>query len=172
MKQHFGAALRAHRQARGISLAALSKAVNYSKGHLSNIERGARIATKELARTCDDALDAGGRLSGLVLCVANGGAANRASATEADVLGQAIEALGKIAALANELGAGVRLITDAVVSTTPRIGAHPSLVIADESQTPTSTAAGSVGVDVPAPRRLPAGSDTSRRSQSQSLRKS
>lgn len=65
-QDRFGQALRAHRRAKGISLAALSAAVNYSRGHLSNIECGARGATAELAGACDDALCAHGSLSGLL----------------------------------------------------------------------------------------------------------
>lgn len=112
----FGAALRARRQARGVSLEALSKIVNYSKGHLGNVERGARAATKELARACDSALGAEGRLSSLVSHAPTISAQSpfaEGGATEA--LEKAVEVLIKIAKLADELGASARVIADAVI---------------------------------------------------------
>lgn len=63
----FGARLRTLRLARGMSQAALSRLVHYSKGYLSKIESGVKPATVDLARRCDDALGAGGELATLLL---------------------------------------------------------------------------------------------------------
>jgi tetratricopeptide (TPR) repeat protein len=51
---------------RGLSLTALSERVHYSKGYLSKVETGDRPATAELARRCDEVLDAKGTLASLV----------------------------------------------------------------------------------------------------------
>ncbi|MFD8979486.1 helix-turn-helix domain-containing protein [Streptomyces sp. NPDC059564] len=59
----FGNDLRARRLAEGLSLSELSKVVHYSKGHLSRIETGRKQASEDLARRCDDALRAQGRLA-------------------------------------------------------------------------------------------------------------
>jgi transcriptional regulator with XRE-family HTH domain len=61
-ESNFGDELRRAREAKGVSLAALSRRVNFSKGHLSNVERGTRKATDSLAALCDDVLGAGGDL--------------------------------------------------------------------------------------------------------------
>lgn len=49
-----------------MTLSNLSRSVNFSKGHLSNVERGTRQATKDLIQRCDAALDVGGRLIGMM----------------------------------------------------------------------------------------------------------
>ncbi|MFI9232891.1 helix-turn-helix domain-containing protein [Streptomyces rimosus] len=62
----FGFELRRRRTATGWSLARLSMAVHYSKGHLSKVETGLKRPTPELARLCDTALGADGALAALV----------------------------------------------------------------------------------------------------------
>ncbi|MEW2031864.1 helix-turn-helix domain-containing protein [Streptomyces roseifaciens] len=61
-----GEELRRLRQERGMSLAGLSRAVHYTKGYLSRVETGEKPMTPEVARRCEEALGAGGVLSGLV----------------------------------------------------------------------------------------------------------
>ncbi|MBB5085238.1 nSTAND1 domain-containing NTPase [Nonomuraea endophytica] len=58
----FGAELRRWRTLRGLSLTTLAELVHYSKGYLSKIENGAKRPTPELARACDQALEAKGAL--------------------------------------------------------------------------------------------------------------
>ncbi|WP_440902141.1 helix-turn-helix domain-containing protein [Actinosynnema sp.] len=67
MTQHeaFGIELRRRRNAAGLSLQDLAKELNYSKGHLSKIETGAKAPTPQLARQADAVLSAGGELSRL-----------------------------------------------------------------------------------------------------------
>ncbi|MEZ0014152.1 helix-turn-helix domain-containing protein, partial [Kitasatospora sp. GAS206B] len=60
--QEFGAELRRLRTARGLSLSALSRLLHYSKGYLSKIENGSKPAGPDLARRCDQLLDADGAL--------------------------------------------------------------------------------------------------------------
>ncbi|MDT7843876.1 helix-turn-helix transcriptional regulator [Streptomyces justiciae] len=62
----FGAELRRLRIEAGLTLTQLAATVHYSKGQLSKIETGGKQAGVELARLCDAALDAGGRLAALV----------------------------------------------------------------------------------------------------------
>jgi transcriptional regulator with XRE-family HTH domain len=62
----FGGELRGRRLAAGLSLTDLSRLVHYSKGQLSKVERGLKVPSRELARLCDAALDAGGVLAALV----------------------------------------------------------------------------------------------------------
>ena len=62
----FGAALRRHRQAAGLSLADIAGRTHFSKGYLSKIENGRSPASRYIAEVCDDALDAGGDLLALV----------------------------------------------------------------------------------------------------------
>jgi len=61
----FGAELRRRRQEAGLSLSELATLVQYSKSHLSKVERGKRPSL-QLARACDRALDAQGALESLV----------------------------------------------------------------------------------------------------------
>ncbi|GAB2607791.1 hypothetical protein GCM10027168_45910 [Streptomyces capparidis] len=58
----FPAELRRLRERRGLSLADLSRRTHYSKGYLSKIETGAKRVTADVARRCDEVLDAGGEL--------------------------------------------------------------------------------------------------------------
>jgi transcriptional regulator with XRE-family HTH domain len=58
----FGAALRRHRTAAGLSLRSLSALVNYDYGYLGQIERGDRQASAALAAACDRHLHASGSL--------------------------------------------------------------------------------------------------------------
>jgi transcriptional regulator with XRE-family HTH domain len=58
----FGDMLRGLRSELELSLGDLAKATNYSKGYLSNIERGNKPPTDDLARLCDQALGARGEL--------------------------------------------------------------------------------------------------------------
>lgn len=62
----FGEELRRRRLAAGFTLTDLSRRVYYSKGQLSKVERGLKPPSRELARLCDTALDAGGELAALV----------------------------------------------------------------------------------------------------------
>ncbi|MFL4952718.1 helix-turn-helix domain-containing protein [Streptomyces sp. MMS24-I31] len=58
--------LRRRRQQRGLSLADLARQTHYSKGYLSKIETGAKRATVDVARRCDQILGAEGALLRLV----------------------------------------------------------------------------------------------------------
>ncbi|WP_434587550.1 nSTAND1 domain-containing NTPase [Streptomyces sp. A5-4] len=62
----FGEELRRLRGERGISLTALARSIHYSKGYLSKIENGGKPPTPDVARRCDEVLDAGGALLRLV----------------------------------------------------------------------------------------------------------
>ncbi|MEV0357861.1 helix-turn-helix domain-containing protein [Nocardia sp. NPDC050697] len=63
--RRFGQELRRLRMKRGHSLGDLAEFVHYSKGHLSKIENGHASPTAPLARACDTALAAEGRLIAL-----------------------------------------------------------------------------------------------------------
>ncbi|MFD5426230.1 helix-turn-helix domain-containing protein, partial [Streptomyces sp. NPDC127084] len=65
-KPHFPAQLRRLRQERGLSLSELSRLTHYSKGYLSKIETGAKRATIDVARRCDQVLRADGELLALL----------------------------------------------------------------------------------------------------------
>ncbi|MGO1053034.1 ATP-binding protein [Crossiella sp. CA198] len=58
----FGAELRAWRVRKGLSLSQLSTLVHYDKGHLSRVERGLIPSVTALAKACDTALNADGKL--------------------------------------------------------------------------------------------------------------
>jgi hypothetical protein len=60
--ESFGAQLRECRDAAGISMGKLSRLVNYSKGYLSKIENDLKPPNPTVARLCDAALGADGRL--------------------------------------------------------------------------------------------------------------
>ncbi|MET9731121.1 helix-turn-helix domain-containing protein [Streptomyces sp. NPDC006458] len=62
----FPAQLRRLRRERGLSLADLARHTHYSKGYLSKIETGAKPATVDVARRCDQILRARGELLRLV----------------------------------------------------------------------------------------------------------
>jgi transcriptional regulator with XRE-family HTH domain len=62
---NFGQELRRRRLQCGFSLNQLSEITFYSKGHLSNVEKGAKQPGKEFARRLDQALRAGGELARL-----------------------------------------------------------------------------------------------------------
>ncbi|WP_234443574.1 helix-turn-helix domain-containing protein [Streptomyces sp. NRRL B-24484] len=62
----FGPELRKRRIAAGLTLTRLAGLLNYSKGHLSKIERGEKAPPPELARRCDAQLGAGGELERLL----------------------------------------------------------------------------------------------------------
>lgn len=62
----FADELRRTRSAAGLSLSELARRVHYSKGYLSKVETGAKPAGIDLARRCDAALDAGGKLAALL----------------------------------------------------------------------------------------------------------
>ncbi|MGW4943908.1 helix-turn-helix domain-containing protein [Actinoplanes sp. NPDC004185] len=66
MRLSFGAELQRRRLATGVSLTRFARTVNYSKSHLSKIENGVKLPGPELARICDSALGAGGKLAELV----------------------------------------------------------------------------------------------------------
>ncbi|WUJ76392.1 helix-turn-helix domain-containing protein [Streptomyces sp. NBC_00377] len=58
----FPAQLRRLRRQRGLSLADMARQTHYSKGYLSKIETGAKRATVDVARRCDQILEAEGGL--------------------------------------------------------------------------------------------------------------
>jgi transcriptional regulator with XRE-family HTH domain len=62
----FGVELRRRRMQAGLSLADLAAKVHYDKGHLSKVENGRKLPSKELARYCDTALGCAGDLARLV----------------------------------------------------------------------------------------------------------
>src|SRR5215207_600617 len=62
----FGDELHSRRLAAGLSLPALARMVHYSAGYLSKIENRHKRPTAELARQCDTALRAGGKLAVMV----------------------------------------------------------------------------------------------------------
>ncbi|MBV9023395.1 MAG: helix-turn-helix domain-containing protein [Streptomycetaceae bacterium] len=62
----FGEELRRLRKHQGLSLSALACLLHYSKGYLSKIENGAKPPTLDLARRCEQALQAKGALVRLV----------------------------------------------------------------------------------------------------------
>ncbi|MEV6687109.1 helix-turn-helix domain-containing protein [Streptomyces sp. NPDC051130] len=62
----FAAELRRLRRRRNVSLSDLARSIHYSKGYLSKIENGRKPPTPDVARRCDEALDAGGELLRLV----------------------------------------------------------------------------------------------------------
>jgi transcriptional regulator with XRE-family HTH domain len=62
----FPTQLRRLRQERGLSLTDLARQTHYSKGYLSKIETGAKRATVDVARLCDQVLRAEGELLRLV----------------------------------------------------------------------------------------------------------
>lgn len=61
----FGEELRRRRLAASLTLTGLARLVHYSKSQLSKVERGIKMPSRELARLCDAALDAGGTLTAL-----------------------------------------------------------------------------------------------------------
>ncbi|GAA1288668.1 helix-turn-helix transcriptional regulator [Saccharothrix xinjiangensis] len=65
MHDTFAAQLRRLRVERELSLSGLSRLVHYSRGYLSKVENGLASANPELAKSCDEALDAGGALVAL-----------------------------------------------------------------------------------------------------------
>ncbi|MEH1099606.1 helix-turn-helix transcriptional regulator [Micromonospora sp. CPCC 205561] len=65
-RESFGRTLSRLRLQRGLSLARLAERVNYSRGHLGNVENGTRRPNLELARLCDAELQADGALVRLV----------------------------------------------------------------------------------------------------------
>ena len=61
-----GAAIRAMREAEGVSLRAFSASLgNYSPGHLSRVERGLTAPSQEFVEACESQLDADGLLLSL-----------------------------------------------------------------------------------------------------------
>jgi hypothetical protein len=60
--ESFGELLRECRDIAGLSMGELSRRVNYSKGYLSKIENDLKPPNATVAKLCDAALDAGGRL--------------------------------------------------------------------------------------------------------------
>ena len=61
----FGRELRRLREQRGLSLQKFADLVNYSRGYIGKVETGDKPPTGELARRCDDVLEAGGTLTAL-----------------------------------------------------------------------------------------------------------
>ncbi|MET7938362.1 helix-turn-helix transcriptional regulator [Streptomyces sp. NPDC005322] len=62
----FAQELRHRRLDAGVTLAELAVRVHYSKGQLSKVERGVKAPSRDLARLCDAALEAGGALVALL----------------------------------------------------------------------------------------------------------
>ncbi|MCX5384060.1 helix-turn-helix domain-containing protein [Streptomyces sp. NBC_00083] len=58
----FAAELRRLRALRKVSLTGLARSIHYSKGYLSKIENGSKPPTLDVARRCDDVLEARGAL--------------------------------------------------------------------------------------------------------------
>ena len=83
--REFGHELRRLRTERGLSLAELASAVHYSKSHLSKVENGAKTAGPGLARRCDAALGAEGRLAGLAARTPTGASPHGDPPTAGDV---------------------------------------------------------------------------------------
>lgn len=61
-----GQELRRLREARGMSLARLAASIHYTKGYLSRVETGHKPLSAAMAASCDEVLDTGGVLTGLV----------------------------------------------------------------------------------------------------------
>src|SRR5258708_5616458 len=61
----FGRELRRLRTRRGLSLQKLAELVNYTRGYIGKVETGDKPPPAELARRCDDVLEAGGQLVAL-----------------------------------------------------------------------------------------------------------
>lgn len=64
MPESFGARLRAHRIAAGLSLGELARRVNYHKSYLSKLENDRQQPSLTVAKLCDAALGTGGLLAG------------------------------------------------------------------------------------------------------------
>ncbi|GGS46512.1 helix-turn-helix domain-containing protein [Actinokineospora fastidiosa] len=62
MAESFGALLRELRATAGMSMGELARRVNYSKSYLSKVENDVKPPQETMARLCDGALNAGGRL--------------------------------------------------------------------------------------------------------------
>lgn len=73
MPDSFGSALRAMREAAGLSLAALARRASVSKSQLGNLETGTRQPTIDIAEAIDRALRAGGVLIELAAIERGGG---------------------------------------------------------------------------------------------------
>lgn len=58
----FGEMLRQLRTQRGLSLSELARAIHYNKGYLSRVENGLRVPSEDVARQCDEVLNARGDL--------------------------------------------------------------------------------------------------------------
>jgi transcriptional regulator with XRE-family HTH domain len=71
----FGTELRRRRAGAGLSLTDLAALVHYSRSHLSKVETGAKVPSRDLARRCDAALGAEGALA--VLAPARSGVRTR-----------------------------------------------------------------------------------------------
>ena len=56
----FGQMLRQLREEHELSLTAFATSIHYNKGYLSRIERGLQPPSEDLARLCDNALNARG----------------------------------------------------------------------------------------------------------------
>jgi transcriptional regulator with XRE-family HTH domain len=119
----FGAALRRHRLAGGLSLSDLAKRVHYSKGHISKVETGRRGPSPDLAKRCDAALGANGALAGLVPPLAAGSPSALAGPTHDQWIIQVDSAgTGGFGAVAHHYPAG------ATVSLSPLTWAMPQAV--------------------------------------------
>lgn len=64
--ESFGTVLQSWRNRRGLSLAELQHATQFSRSHLGNVEHGTRQPTRQLAEACDAALNTGGVLTKLL----------------------------------------------------------------------------------------------------------
>ncbi|MEU4247746.1 tetratricopeptide repeat protein [Amycolatopsis sp. NPDC026612] len=62
----FGAELKRRRTSVGMSLTGLAASVHFTKGYLSKVENGKVRVNRDLAKACDQALNAGGELLALV----------------------------------------------------------------------------------------------------------
>lgn len=87
-EETFGGRLRRLRTEAGLSIAEFAERTKYSKGYISKIETGAKPPNPELARCCDEALEASGALAELAPAEATDGPAEAVAAVAA---GMAVE---------------------------------------------------------------------------------
>ncbi|OQR64533.1 DNA-binding protein [Streptomyces maremycinicus] len=140
----FPAQLRRLRRQRGLSLADLARQAHYSKGYLSKIETGAKRATVDVARRCDQILQAEGGL--LRLLERSPGSGDRAEAVDEATAGPGEDAVsgppeldggcpyrGLSAFTAQDAGwffGRERVTVDLVERVFERIGSGPLMVVA------------------------------------------
>ncbi|MEV0454784.1 helix-turn-helix domain-containing protein [Catellatospora methionotrophica] len=120
-----GTALGQLRREAGLSVRALAARINYSPGHLSDVENGRRAATADLAARCDAALGTKGRLTSALL-----GSARSAQESPGDDL-EAVDLARR--ATASEIGDETLARIEAAVDdvATRYATQHPAALLAD-----------------------------------------